>query len=93
MSKREDDDFLISAETPGPEIKPDSEYPDWLFKMDLSAPRELEDLDPEKDGWVYWQKLRRRQWQQNKRMADLKLSSVHLQNPSVLRKYKLRRLK
>uniref|UniRef100_A0A914XJM3 Large ribosomal subunit protein mL54 n=1 Tax=Plectus sambesii TaxID=2011161 RepID=A0A914XJM3_9BILA len=84
--------YLVDAETPGPEIKPDSEYPEWLFKMDLSAPRDLEDLDPEKDGWLYWQKLRRRQWEQNKRLEELKTSSIYLQDSKVLRNFKLRQL-
>uniref|UniRef100_A0A1I7XMJ5 Claspin n=1 Tax=Heterorhabditis bacteriophora TaxID=37862 RepID=A0A1I7XMJ5_HETBA len=38
----------FSGEEPGPKILPDSEYPSWLFELDLRPPRELEDLDPEK---------------------------------------------
>uniref|UniRef100_A0A0M3IH00 Large ribosomal subunit protein mL54 n=1 Tax=Ascaris lumbricoides TaxID=6252 RepID=A0A0M3IH00_ASCLU len=51
--------FYIQGEEPGPKILPDSEYPQWLFELDLRPPRPLEDLDPEVDGWLYWRELRR----------------------------------
>ncbi|PIO76989.1 hypothetical protein TELCIR_00937 [Teladorsagia circumcincta] len=40
--------YFIQGEEPGPKILPDSEYPSWLFELDLRPPRSLEDLDPEK---------------------------------------------
>ncbi|XP_053228301.1 39S ribosomal protein L54, mitochondrial [Podarcis raffonei] len=51
----------------GPEValKPDSEYPEWLFQMHLGPPKKLEELDPETHE--YWQKLRKLNiWQENK---------------------------
>ncbi|ETN76712.1 hypothetical protein NECAME_03382 [Necator americanus] len=66
--------YFIQGEEPGPKILPDSEYPAWLFELDLRAPRPLEDLDPEKDGWLYWRALRIRQIEQNRRIEKLKTS-------------------
>ncbi|KAM4658339.1 large ribosomal subunit protein mL54 [Amazona ochrocephala] len=51
----------------GPEValKPDSEYPDWLFKIHLGPPKKLEELDP--DSIQYWRRLRKyNTWQRNK---------------------------
>lgn len=41
-----------------PKILPDCEYPPWLFELRLERRKELEDLDPEVDGWLYWQEYR-----------------------------------
>ncbi|CAB3410777.1 unnamed protein product [Caenorhabditis bovis] len=74
----------LQGEEPGPQIKPDSEYPKWLFELDLRPPKALEDLDPEKDGWNYWRALRKRQIEQNRRIQKLKTRFLHLQNsPSM----------
>uniref|UniRef100_A0A8R1I2X7 Large ribosomal subunit protein mL54 n=1 Tax=Caenorhabditis japonica TaxID=281687 RepID=A0A8R1I2X7_CAEJA len=76
----------IQGDEPGPKILPDSEYPDWLFKLDLRPPREFEDLDPEKDGWLYWRSLRKRQIEQNRRIQNLKTKFLHLQNSPSMKK-------
>ncbi|XP_048353563.1 39S ribosomal protein L54, mitochondrial [Sphaerodactylus townsendi] len=55
----------------GPEValKPDSEYPEWLFQMDLGPPKKLEDLDP--DTMEYWRFLRK--VNQKRRLKLLKI--------------------
>ncbi|KAK6728063.1 hypothetical protein RB195_005614 [Necator americanus] len=79
--------YFIQGEEPGPKILPDSEYPAWLFELDLRAPRPLEDLDPEKDGWLYWRALRIRQIEQNRRIEKLKTRFLHLQSSPSMKKY------
>lgn len=76
----------IQGDEPGPKVLPDSEYPDWLFKLDLRPPREFEDLDPEKDGWMYWRALRKRQIEQNRRIQKLKTRFLHLQDSPSMKK-------
>ncbi|NXT08175.1 RM54 protein, partial [Prunella fulvescens] len=58
----------------GPEValKPDSEYPDWLFKIHLGPPKKLEELDP--NSLEYWRRLRKyNTWQRNKLKKGKKL--------------------
>ncbi|KAK6037286.1 hypothetical protein COOONC_25209 [Cooperia oncophora] len=79
--------YFIQGEEPGPKILPDSEYPSWLFELDLRPPRPLEDLDPEKDGWQYWRALRIRQIEQNRRIENLKRRFLHLQDSPSMKKF------
>ncbi|NXW82777.1 RM54 protein, partial [Alopecoenas beccarii] len=58
----------------GPEValKPDSEYPDWLFKIHLGPPKKLEELDP--DSIEYWRRLRKyNTWHRNRLKKGKKL--------------------
>ncbi|NWX18884.1 RM54 protein, partial [Aegotheles bennettii] len=58
----------------GPEValKPDSEYPDWLFKIHLGPPKKLEELDP--DSVEYWRRLRKYDtWHRNRLKKGKKL--------------------
>ncbi|CAI5438233.1 unnamed protein product [Caenorhabditis angaria] len=76
----------IQGDEPGPKILANSEYPEWLFKLDLKPPRAFEDLDAEKDGWAYWRALRKRQIEQNRRIQNLKTRFLHLQNSPSMKK-------
>ncbi|XP_068276881.1 large ribosomal subunit protein mL54 [Nyctibius grandis] len=58
----------------GPEValKPDSEYPDWLFKIHLGPPKKLEELDP--NSIEYWRRLRKyNTWHRNRLKKGKKL--------------------
>ncbi|XP_064325558.1 large ribosomal subunit protein mL54 [Phalacrocorax carbo] len=58
----------------GPEValKPDSEYPYWLFKIHLGPPKKLEELDP--DSIEYWRRLRKyNTWYHNRLKKGKKL--------------------
>lgn len=67
---------------------PDSEYPKWLFELDLSPPKALEDMDPETDGWNYWLAVKQRQKQQALRHNKLRLKFVHMQDSPSYKKLK-----
>ena len=48
----------IYKEGEDPEIKPDSEYPEWLFKLRTDRrPPPLEELD--QDTYAYWRAVRK----------------------------------
>uniref|UniRef100_A0A182SQC1 39S ribosomal protein L54, mitochondrial n=1 Tax=Anopheles maculatus TaxID=74869 RepID=A0A182SQC1_9DIPT len=51
-------------------IQPDSEYPEWLWKLHVGAPLTLEEMDP--NTKAYWRKLRRMALQRNNKLAKLK---------------------
>ncbi|KAI6179952.1 hypothetical protein M3Y98_00666700 [Aphelenchoides besseyi] len=76
--------YFVEGEEPGPKILPNSEYPEWLFKLRLETILELEDLDPERDGWLYWRAYHKRQCEQAKRIRDLAIKKIHLQRNIAL---------
>ncbi|KAL3111596.1 hypothetical protein niasHT_019943 [Heterodera trifolii] len=76
--------YQCEAEGPGPEIKHNSEYPAWLFTLDLEPSKELEDLDPENSGWKYWEKWEERRQQQMLRHDELKYKYFWLQNSPAI---------
>ncbi|XP_007524977.1 large ribosomal subunit protein mL54 [Erinaceus europaeus] len=55
----------IFKESPDVALKPDAEYPEWLFQMNLGPPKTLEELDPE--SREYWRLLRKQNiWRHNR---------------------------
>lgn len=51
-------------------IKPDSEYPEWLWNLRLGPPPPLEELDPESKE--YWKRVRKMAMRRNNQLAKLK---------------------
>ncbi|XP_017333510.1 39S ribosomal protein L54, mitochondrial [Ictalurus punctatus] len=48
-----------------PPLKPQEEYPAWLFELDLGPPKKLQELDTE--SYEYWKQLRKEHiWRFNK---------------------------
>ncbi|XP_078279841.1 large ribosomal subunit protein mL54 [Rhinoraja longicauda] len=48
-----------------PKLLPDTEYPEWLFSLNLGPPKTLDELDP--DSREYLKRLRKEHmWQHNK---------------------------
>ena len=66
----------------------DSEYPKWLFELDLAPPKALEDMDPEIDGWKFWEEIKKRQLQQYNRHEKLRIKFLHMQESPSLKKLK-----
>ncbi|XP_075216026.1 mitochondrial ribosomal protein L54 [Lycorma delicatula] len=52
------------------ELKPDNEYPDWLWNLHIGKPKTLEELDPE--TLQYWRKLRKMGMKKNNRLRSLR---------------------
>lgn len=48
------------------ELKPDSEYPDWLWKVRLGPPPPLEEMDP--NTKEYWRRVRKLALRRNNRI-------------------------
>lgn len=51
-------------------IKPDSEYPEWLWNLRLGPPPTLEELDP--NTKAYWKRVRKMAIRQQNRLLKLK---------------------
>ncbi|XP_037680099.1 39S ribosomal protein L54, mitochondrial [Choloepus didactylus] len=52
-------------------LKPDAEYPEWLFQMNVGPPKTLEELNPETRE--YWRLLRKQNiWRHNRLSKDKK---------------------
>ncbi|XP_058808464.1 large ribosomal subunit protein mL54 [Phymastichus coffea] len=52
------------------ELKPDSEYPDWLWTIRTGPPPPLEELDP--NTKEYWRRLRRLGIKRDNKLKSLK---------------------
>uniref|UniRef100_A0A0N5AUL6 Large ribosomal subunit protein mL54 n=1 Tax=Syphacia muris TaxID=451379 RepID=A0A0N5AUL6_9BILA len=78
--------YLADAKEPGPKILPDDQYPKWLFELYLDGKKEVEELDPEIDGWEYWKAYSRRAAKQEARHRKLRTRFLHLQNSPSMKK-------
>ncbi|CAG5861315.1 unnamed protein product [Menidia menidia] len=55
-----------------PKLKPQEEYPEWLFQLDLGEAKKLHEL--ESDTWEYWKRLRKENiWRYNRLHKGKKL--------------------
>nr|SVE92172.1 EOG090X0KWJ [Daphnia sinensis] len=52
------------------QLKPDSEYPDWLWSLRLTKPPPLEEMD--QNSIQYWRRLRKLNNQRQSRLMKLK---------------------
>ncbi|KAM5193289.1 large ribosomal subunit protein mL54 [Mantella aurantiaca] len=52
------------------QLKEDTEYPEWLFQLDLGPPKTLEELSPETSQ--YWKLVRKLHMWRNNRLAKAK---------------------
>lgn len=59
--------FKTGEEIP---LKPDSEYPNWLWNLRLGPPIPLEELDP--NSKQYWRRIRKMAMRRNNKLAQLK---------------------
>ncbi|XP_055917104.1 39S ribosomal protein L54, mitochondrial [Eupeodes corollae] len=51
-------------------LKPDSEYPEWLWNINYQGIVPLEELDPESK--TYWRRIRKMALRRNNKLAKLK---------------------
>ncbi|XP_040846398.1 39S ribosomal protein L54, mitochondrial [Ochotona curzoniae] len=62
----------IYKEGPDVALRPDAEYPAWLFEMNVGPPKKLEELDPE--SREYWRLLRKHNiWRHNRLSRNKRL--------------------
>lgn len=52
------------------QLKPESEYPDWLWNIHIGPPKKLEELDP--NSKEYWRRVRKMALRQNNRLQEIK---------------------
>lgn len=52
------------------ELKDDSEYPEWLWKLNIGKPKTLQEMDPE--TLEYWRKVRKMAKKRNNELARLR---------------------
>ncbi|XP_019873616.1 39S ribosomal protein L54, mitochondrial [Aethina tumida] len=53
------------------QLKPDSEYPEWLWNIRTGDPKPLEELDP--NSKEYWRRIRKMAMRRNNKLAQLKM--------------------
>ena len=53
-----------------PELKPDSEYPDWLWTLDLE-PNQQTLTDTDGESFKYWRKIRTEFMKRNNALAKI----------------------
>ncbi|CAG9820331.1 unnamed protein product [Phaedon cochleariae] len=51
-------------------LKPNEEYPDWLWDIRLGSPPPLEELDP--NSKEYWRRIRKMAMRRNNKISQLK---------------------
>lgn len=77
-------------------LKPDSEYPDWIWKMNLGKDPDLDELDP--NTIEYWEKLhvlsklRYNKFLRLQREPRLAVGEVELKKLETLKQLKFRAL-
>lgn len=52
------------------QLKPESEYPDWLWEIDIGPKKRLEDMDP--NTKQYWRRVRKMALNQHNRLEATK---------------------